>query len=294
MYMTSPVGGQADYPHWPWTVWGGPAAPQSVAGESSIYQTYVYGNPDYTISMLVPNGNYAIRVLAGVTNRGGNSNTQTSVLIPYYDSSAVYATQGQVQRWAYCAYCQDNYQSEEPVDVMLYATVTDHILKIAASGYSPSHWLGWDRTEKGGNPISTFLSGLQISQDATTAAHWEIGSYVPGMSGGTNYVASTGTIKGTGDNFTIPLWNGTPYSTIGAPQPGILQLYVRDVFTGTNDVSWSLSGPGTLSPAALYTAPTAMPTGCATVTAQSASRASISATQQICFTAPPAATALAK
>ena len=72
MYMTSPYGRQADYPHWPWTVWGGPAAPQSVAGESSIYQSYVYGNPDYTLSMLLPNGNYAIRVLAGVTNRGGN------------------------------------------------------------------------------------------------------------------------------------------------------------------------------------------------------------------------------
>jgi hypothetical protein len=288
MYFTGPMGGQADYPHWPWTVWGGPAAPQSVAGESSIYQSYVYGNPDYTVSMIVPNGNYAIRVLAGVTNRGGNSNTQTSVLIPYYDSSAVYATQGQVQRWAYCAYCQDNYQSEEPVDVMLYATVTDHVLKIAGSGYAPSHWLGWSAEEKGGNPAYTFLSGLQISQDTTTLAHWEIGSYVPGTSGGTKYTASTGTITGTGDNFTIPLSNGTAYSTKGAPQPGILQLYIRDVLTGLAAVDpvWSVSGSGTISATGMYTAPTVMPANnaCDTVTAQSATNPNISVTQQICFT----------
>jgi hypothetical protein len=252
-------------------------------GESSIYQSYIFGSPDHTFTLAVTNGNYTVRELVGVTNRGGSNNTQQSVLQPYYASSAIYTAQDTVQRWAFCAYCEDNYQAQQPVDVTVYAHVTDGMLRLGAYGYSPSRWLGWDKTEKGGTGY-TFLSGLQIAQDATTVPHWEIGSYVPGAGGGARYSTPQGTIVGQGDTFTIPLSNGTAYVATGAPQPGILQLYVRDVFTGVSDVQWSLSGPGTLTAAGIYTAPTVMPSGCATVKAQSASQPSIVASRQICFT----------
>ncbi len=278
-YWTFPPGYRWDYPHWPSATWGGSAAPQSVAGESTIYQSYTYGNPDLTMSVVVPNGNYSIRALVGSTNRCNSAPINSPNPAPYCGSSTNYTTQGQVQRWAYCMYCQVNYQVEQPVDITLPAKVSDNILKLGIYGYSPSRWIGWDRTAHGGGESPT-LSGLQIRQDTTTTPHWEIGSYVPGMPGGAQYNG----INGNGDNFTVPLSNGTPYSVLGAPQPGILQLYLRDVLTGIADVQWSLFGAGTITAAGLYTAPTAMPPSCDTVTASSISQPSLTASQQICFT----------
>ena len=287
-YFSSSAGAIADYPHWPWAQFGGRAAPQSVSGESAIYQSYTYGNPDLTMSVIVPNGNYVIRALVGSTNRGGSNNTQASVLPPYYGASAVYTTQDHPQRWAFCMYCQVNFQAEQPVDVLLPAKVTDNILKIGMYGYSPTKWVGWDKVAHGGHSAYVFLSGLQIKRDTTTAPRWEIGSYVPGMPGGGNYDSGAGIITGSGDNFNIPPSNGKTYSPLGAPQPGILQLYVRDWFSGVTDSVWTLiSGPGVLSRAGLYTAPRTAQTACATVQAQSASQPAIRARQSICTMAVP-------
>lgn len=293
-YFASYPGARADYPHWTWASFGGPAAPLSVPGESAIYQSFTYSDPDITASIVVPNGNYAVRELVGNTNLGGSTNTQASVsTLPYYAASAVYTAQGNVQRMAFCMYCQVNYQSMQPVDVTVPAKVSDNVLKLGMYGYSPSKWLGWDKTAHGGNPVYVFLSGLQIRPDST-APHWEIGSYAPGMAGGALYSTPAGVINGTGDNFTIPLWNGVAYSPEGAPQPGILQLYIRDWYTGSTSANWSiLSGPGTIAAAGLFTAPTTQPSGCTTVQAQSVSTPAIVATQQICYSAavpavPPA------
>jgi hypothetical protein len=86
---------------------------------------------------------------------------------------------------------------------------------------------------------------------------------------------------------TMPHWAIDTQQTVNISPGSTLQLYAVDWYTGFSDVQWSiLSGPGSISSAGLYTAPTMQPSAgtAVIIQAQSASNPSISAKATLLLT----------
>ena len=264
-----------DYPAWDARGrFGASAAPHSVVSEHFIYESHTYGQPDdLTLTLVVPNGTYMIRAMTGQPYNGVR-NPQTATPPRGWHSFNVYQIGDKVQMWNACLPCETNNQFGQPVDFMIPAKVTDNVLRFAQRGLNHNRYTGygpWNNIQKANG---TGLSGIAILKDNTPPG-WQMGSYVP-----LDFVQ--------GDQFHIGLSDGvhTKQNAIGALYPGLLQLYVRDVFTGKDDPVWKLvSGPGSVTSEGLYVAPATAPPAntCAVVQAQSKSQPSLTVQQKICI-----------
>jgi hypothetical protein len=222
--------------------------------EIGVYESdiYTFGS-DLVYNFVVPNGNYKIRLMMGTLYNGQ----------PYYMSTFPYKWSGRLDLEAQGQIAAHNYDfalNEPsgytqivglPADTYIPAKVTNNTLEIAVRGV----FLQSD-TAIYGNACSSCMSpglnGLEVIPDGTPA-HWSI---------------------------------DTQQMTTVSPGSS-LQLYQVDWYTGLSDVQWSIiSGPGTISSAGLYTAPTTQPAGGAglVIKAQSASNPAVSATATLRFT----------
>ena len=265
----------------------------AIAEEEPIYRTsvYTYGD-DLRYNFVAPNGNYRIRFLMGnpYTNTNNYAKPATNPTQHAFNS---FLTQ---DSWKMRAYFRDgavNNTRGIPVDVTVPAKVTDNLLHIVYGGYFPFVATGsspWACSQQGNCSAaqSPLLTGFMVMPDKTTAPHWELGNYKPAMDGLPD--ERGGVIRPTTDAFapgdakTI----GTSCSGSGDHSLCRLQFYVEDWYTGVHDPSYKLmSGPGAITPAGLYTAPTTPPSGdgCALIQAQSLSKPSVKATTKLCVTA---------
>ena len=258
------------YPGWQNTAakLGRSSAPLSVIGEHTVYETAGH-DPDISMSFVVPNGNYKLRVLAPIGSNGQNTANNLG-----NRSFMSLQTQNGVVKYMTCAVCDTDNQFNMPVDYMVPNKVTNNLLFI---GTRSTVWSRY-KNQTPYNGGTGEIAGIAILPDSTSP-YWEIGSYFPFE-------------YRKGDTFTLTsLSDGvhTVQNSGGAPYPGLLQLYIRDWYTGVNDPVWSfVSGPGSVTSTGMYVAPTTAPNGnhCAVVKAVSASTPSISAQQTVCVVIP--------
>ncbi|MBV8550260.1 MAG: hypothetical protein JOY54_03090 [Acidobacteriaceae bacterium] len=211
-----------DYPNWPWF-----DMPGHSAVERAQYQTmgYDYGY-DLVYKLIVPNGNYSIRLMFG-QNRGNCGQNCTK---HEYHSPTELESNGQIFIHDFSFEAAANYMPGIPQDAHIAARVTNNILYVALR----SHRSQGDKTRD--DPM---LSGVVISPDTSTAPHWVIDAAFTKLPFGQFQTAAYNT-------------TGTPGGLNTVPPGGSLNLYVVDVFTGDADVTtpnWTIvKGPGSLKP----------------------------------------------
>jgi Malectin domain len=207
-----------DYPNW---------ASLNGSPERTQYQSagYTYGN-DIVYTLVVPNGNYKLRVMFGQIYNGCN-NLSTCV---YYNPNTnvtshrpmLVEANGQIALHNYDFGLPNNYLYAVPVDAYVPAQVTNNTLYLAIRMNLPDI-----ATSAAPMPI---INGLEIIPDSSS-----------------------------------------PYITIDAQQQtsvsagNTLQLYATGWYM-SNAVTWSLSGPGSISQTGLYTAPATASSSAQTIT----------------------------
>ena len=265
----------------------------AIAGEEPIYRSsvYTYGD-DLRYSFVVPNGNYQIRFLMGnpYTNTNNYDKPATNPAQHAFNS---FMTQDSWKKRAFFRDGAVNNTRGIPIDVSVPAQVTDNNLHIVYAGYFPYVAMGtsvWACSENKNcsAPQSPILSGFMVIPDKKTSPHWEIGNYRPTVDGIPD--ERGGVIRPTTDAFQPGDTDkiGTSCSGSGDHSLCRLQFYVADWYTGVHDATYKLaSGPGSITPAGLYTAPTTQPAGeaCAVILAQSQSKSSVKASTKLCVTA---------
>lgn len=215
--------------------------------EIAIYESvhYTYGG-DLMYNLMVPNGNYKVRLMMGSSYSGQ----------PYFATTFAHQYSGRLDLEAQGQIAAHNFdfgQNEPagftqiigvPTDTYIPALVTNNNLEIAIRGiFFQSDYSLYGNCNSCFSPT---VNGIQIIPDST-APHWAI---------------------------------DTQQQTVITPG-SVLQLYQVDWYTGLSDVQWSiLSGPGSISSAGLYTAPSMQPSAgtAVQILAQSASNPSINAT----------------
>jgi len=215
-----------DYPGWP----------EANNPELTVYESagHTYGG-DVVYNLIVPNGNYKVRLMFGQPYNGSSPSTCTPFPSSWHAPLDL-ETQGHIQIHDFDFGLPINYACATPVDEYIPAQVTNNTLEIA---------LRPDVLESAGllTPDPQ-LNGLEITPDSTA-----------------------------------------PYLTIDTRQQttvaagNTLQLYAVGWYMN-NTVTWSMSGPGSISSTGLYTAPAAAPASPQTVTivATSTVNSGISAT----------------
>ena len=192
----------SDYPNWP-----------SLSGniERSMYQSamHTYGS-DIVYRMIVPNGNYKIRIMFGQLYNGCSGASCTS-FDPTWHAPLLLEANGQIAAHNFDFGLPINHQYATPTDAYIPATVTDNTLYIALRINLPD-------VVTSAQP-SPNINGLEIIPDSS-AAHLAIDTQ-----------QQTSVAAGS-----------------------TLQLYAIGWYM-SNAVTWSVSGPGSISATGLYTAP---------------------------------------
>lgn len=215
-----------DYPNW-----------TSLNGsiERSVYQSsgHTYGN-DLVYSLVVPNGNYKVRVMLAQPYNGCPGACPT--FNPLWHAPLHIEANGQIALHNFDFGLPIAYAYATPYDAFIPAQVVDNTLTIALRANLPDI-----PTTASPSPI---LSGLEIMPDTTT----------PHL------------VVDTQQQTSIKAGN-------------TLQLYSVGWYMNSA-VTWSLSGPGTISQTGLYTAPATAASSAqsATVTAVSLSNPGVQAT----------------
>ncbi len=203
---------QSDYPNW--TSLNGNA-------ERYVYQSsgHTYGN-DIVYSLVVPNGNYKVRVMLGQPYNGCNTNCGT--FNPTWHAPLLFEANGQIALHNFDFGLPISYAYATPLDVFIPAQVTNNSLTIALRINLPDIPVAFSP--------SPSINGLEIIPD-----------------------------------------NTPPYLVIDTQQKtqvtagSTLQLYSVGWYMG-NAVTWSISGPGSISQSGLYTAPATALASAQTVT----------------------------
>ncbi len=201
-----------DYPGWA-SMKGNP--------EQYVYQSsgHTYGN-DIVYSLVVPNGNYKVRLMLAQPYNGCTGSCAT--FSPYWHAPMHLEANGQIALHNFDFGLPIGYAFATPNDVYIPAQVTNNNLYVALRINLPD-------VATGAVPSPT-INGLEVIPD-----------------------------------------NTAPYLVIDTQQQtsvaagGSLQLYATGWYM-SNSVTWSLSGPGSISPNGLYTAPTTATSSPQTIT----------------------------
>ena len=221
-----------DYPNW--TSLNGNA-------ERNVYQSsgHTYGN-DIVYSLIVPNGNYKVRVMLGQPYNGCSAPCGT--FNPAWHAPLHIEANGQIALHNYDFGLPISYAFATPVDVFIPAQVTNNSLYVALRINLPDV-----PTQSQPSPA---INGLEIIPDSTS-----------------------------------------PYLVIDTQQQtsvnagSTLQLYSVGWYMG-NAVTWSVSGPGSISQSGLYTAPATASASSQAVTIRATSTVSPSVQATAILTIP--------
>lgn len=241
--------GNGDYPAWA-SLKGSP--------EASVYESSqgITGNAgDFVYRFFVPNGNYKVRLMFGMTAQpwGRPPGTiQTSSSQPYQFDDVHLVAQGITQKHSYSWANDPNvaYLIQRPADAFIPATVTNRRLTVGLYGYfnDVTADCGYSTYAGCSSAESPVLNGLEIIPDSS-APYWQLDcdrqrKYLP-----------------AGANSTLQFYVQNWYSTADG-----------------SDAVWSVTGPGSIDQTGLYTAP-ATTSGITpiTVTASSSSQPSLTA-----------------
>ncbi len=214
-----------DYPNW---------ASLSSNPEKVVYQSsgHTYGN-DIVYSLVVPNGNYKVRLMLGQPYNGCSG---CATFDPTWHAPLNLEANGQIAFHNFDFGLPISYAYATPIDVYMPAQVTNNSLNVALRINLPDL------------PISTqpspSINGLEIIPDSTS----------PHLAIDTQQKTSV---------------------TAGST----LQLYSVGWYM-SNAVTWSISGPGSISQTGLYTAPAAASSSAqaVTITATSTATSGVQAT----------------
>ena len=290
-YWLSRVGGFLPQPDNITESWAYYKAPQGCPSpcEKSVYNSEVtsFGPGDLTYKIIVPNGQYKVRVMSGWDPESASISTTAANHSPLVISGEDDGTGGiKILHWpmmlqaAYPFATQSNSDAifgELVSDNVLWASVQTDYLGNPDHNIPPQSWPGWVNCTNMCKQ-QAIMSGLDVEPDSSTAPHWTIGV--------TNWANS----PTTPTNFLA-----LSEAPVIAPGKQLL-LYRQDWYTGLNDPVFSIvRGPGSIQsspvmlqvgqamPAAVYTAPTTVPYGndAVFIKAQSQSNPSISATIQV-------------
>ncbi len=209
--------------------------------ELAVYESdgHSYGT-DMVYNLVVPNGNYKVRLMFGQPYNGGSPATCSPFPADWHAPLDL-ETQGQTQIHNYDFGLPINYACATPIDEYIPAQVTNNNLDIALRAVIP---------EGSSSTAAPALNGLEITPDSTAP-----------------YIAID-----TQQQTAVQAGN-------------TLQLYAVGWYMN-NSVTWTMSGPGSISQSGLYTAPSAAPASPQTVTVVATSTVTPSLSASATLTIP--------
>lgn len=256
-----------------------------VGQELNEVKTGYYSTADVHYKFIVPNGEYAVRVVSGWdTVTGGSS---PSISTHYWNHSPI-EVEGEdagvenikIVNWNVMAHAAFPYAQNSNAENTFYSNVTDNTLVVelntgAIYAGSANKWPGCDGVYGAGfnnNCVDTPELQLIDIEPITNPHTWQIG-------------VTNGIPPANAPSYPVD----TPFLSAGSN----ISLYIQDIGTGLNDPAWSIvSGPGTLTAQTFqfnpqysmnfekYTAPVTQPYSNrgVVIKAQSQSNPSVSAT----------------
>jgi|GEM_PF-2861242 len=252
-----PTASSPDYPTWPGI-------------EGNQYGTVLYTRGgDIAYSLIVPNGNYKVRVMYGQIFNGDV--TSAPFAQSFTTNPVLVETQGNIVAHNYDWNLAANFKYQKAADIVVPAKVTDNLLSIRAMVNTPD------------TPVSLINGQAPLYQGTTP--------FLVGNSG--NKSSSVNGIEVIPDT-TAPHWLIDTQGATSITSGQNIQLYVVDWYSGVNDPLWTIvSGPSGISvgPTGLLSLPAGVLTNSQPVTVM-ASNGSFSATavfQTPASAAPPAA-----